>query len=110
MGSAAFETYILLVRGFGRCELPSHSMMRFYHEHRHRCRHSRRNSNSLDYDDNRELINEVLNNENIMNDIKENIYMDETLTKLEKLDKYDYNVPEYTELYNDIISVGEYKL
>ena len=62
----------------------------------------------FDYNNNRELINVVLNNKNIMNNIKENIYMDSVLEKLEQLEKYNHNNPKYTKLYNEIISVGEY--
>ena len=64
---------------------------------------------SVDYNDNRVLINEIENNKNIINHIKENIYIDESLEKLETLDNLDKNSNDYKELYENIISVEEYK-
>ena len=66
----------------------------------------KRRVNSLDYDDNRELMNEVLNNGKIINSIKENIYLDESLAKLENLDNLKEG--EYDKDYQDIISVKEF--
>ena len=64
---------------------------------------------SIDYNDNRILINEIENNKNIIKHIKENIYIDESLEKLETLDNLDKNSNDYKELYENIISVEEYK-
>jgi len=69
----------------------------------------KRTIKSIDYNDNRELINEIQNNKNIMNHIKEHIYIDESLEKLEKLNTLDKNSNDYKALYENIISVEEYK-
>jgi len=69
----------------------------------------KRSIESIDYNDNRLLINEIQNNKNIMNHIKEHIYIDESLEKLEKLDMFDTNSQDYKQLYENIISVEEYK-
>lgn len=66
----------------------------------------KRNVNSFDYEDNRDLMNEVLTNPKIMNSIKENIYIDESLLKLESLNTI--REEEYDNVYQDIISVKEY--
>lgn len=52
----------------------------------------------------------IISNEDIINVLKEDIYTkDSIVEKLEKLDKIkDRKSKEYIELYNDIISVGEY--
>ena len=65
---------------------------------------------TFDYERNKNLINEVLDNKCIMDKIKENIYIDTALQKLDDINKYEYNDPKYKELYNDIISVGEYNI
>ena len=61
---------------------------------------------SFDYEDNRDLMNEVLTNPKIMDSIKENIYIDESLLKLESLNTI--REEEYDKVYQDIISVKEY--
>ncbi len=52
----------------------------------------------------------IISNEDVINVLKEDIYTkDSIVEKLEKLDKIkDRKSKEYIELYNDIISVGEY--
>ena len=54
----------------------------------------------------------IISNESIVNVLKEDIYTkDSIVEKLEKLDKIkDRKSKEYIELYNDIISVGEYDI
>jgi hypothetical protein len=43
--------------------------------------------------------------------MKEDIYSDNTvLDKMEKLRTMDKNSPEYNQLYQDIISVGEFNI
>ena len=67
------------------------------------------NPKSVSYDLNREIINEVINNKKIMNEIKKDIYMTDTvLEKLEKLTNLDNKSNEYKEIYNDVIQVAEY--
>ena len=56
-----------------------------------------------------EFIHELLDNKNIMDNIKKDLYMENNiLEKLQSLDDYDSKSQEYTDLYNNIISVGEY--
>ena len=65
---------------------------------------------SVSYDLNREIINEVINNKKIMNEIKKDIYITDTvLEKLEKLTNLDNKSNEYKEIYDDVIQVAEYK-
>jgi hypothetical protein len=54
----------------------------------------------------------IISNEDVINVLKEDIYTkDSIVEKLEKLDKIkDRKSKEYIELYNDIISVGEYDI
>ena len=66
----------------------------------------KRKVNSFDYEDNRNLMNEVLTNPKIMNSIKENIYIDDSLSKLESLN--NLKEEEYDKVYQEIISVKEY--
>ena len=68
------------------------------------------NPKSVSYDLNREIINEVINNKKIINEIKKDIYMTDTvLEKLEKLTNLDNKSNEYKEIYDDVIQVAEYK-
>ena len=62
------------------------------------------------YTENRELLKEFKNNEKIFNEIFNGIYLDDSLIKLLTLDKLDKNSDRYKNLYNDIISVGEYEI
>jgi acyl-CoA dehydrogenase len=65
---------------------------------------------SFNYENNRILINEIQNNKNIMKEIKNNITMCDYLRDLSKLDKTDNRTELYQELYNKVISVGEYEI
>ena len=56
---------------------------------------------------------ELKNNNNILNNIKEDIHLDNVLLNLQKLSKLKDNnlsVNEYNTIYKDIIDVGEYKI
>ena len=64
---------------------------------------------SINYNHNHLLIDEIETNKNIMNHIKEHIYIDNSLEKLELLDMFDTNSKDYKEIYENIISVEEYK-
>ena len=71
--------------------------------------HMKKKVKSVNYDDNREVINEVINNKEIMNEIKKDIYTKDTvLEKLERLTNLDNKSDEYKEIYNDVIQVAEY--
>ena len=67
----------------------------------------KRKNNSFNYDSNRELLNEIESNSKIMNEIEDNIFIDDSLKKLKSLDNLDGE--EYERVYQDIISVEEYK-
>ena len=71
--------------------------------------HMKNKVKSVNYDDNREIINEVINNREIMNEIKKDIYTKDTvLERLERLTNLDNKSDEYKEIYNDVIQVAEY--
>ena len=68
------------------------------------------------YDEKRELVEEVINNPDILNNLKENIIVKNTvLDDLEKLTKIKGNnvhcekTKPYERLYQKVISVGEYE-
>lgn len=68
-----------------------------------------RYSRGESYKTRRMLLEEIRNNEKIMSDIKNGIYIDKMLTSLGKLDELDINSEEYQKLYQQVISVGEYR-
>jgi len=57
------------------------------------------------------IMNELLNNEKLLNTIKEDVQIKNTpLEDLDKLDSLIKNSEEYNNLYSKIISVGEYEM
>jgi len=68
----------------------------------------KRPQNSIDYNENRLLMTELLENKNIMNHIKESIFLDGAALDLERLDTLDSNSNEYNTLLSKCVSVGEY--
>jgi hypothetical protein len=65
---------------------------------------------ALTYDDEREMFHEVMNNENIMNEIRKNIVTDGTILEdLHNVNLLDKNSEEYYQLRDKVINVGEYK-
>jgi acyl-CoA dehydrogenase len=62
------------------------------------------------YSSNKLILKEIESNPKIIEKIKENIYIDPTLKKMDILDKLDKNGDPYNSLYNKIISVGMYKI
>ena len=63
------------------------------------------------YNENKFLIIEVNNNKKILDELENNIYLDNSISDLIKLDTiFDRNSVEYKNLYDKIISVGEYKI
>ena len=65
--------------------------------------------NSFSYQNNRDLILELKQNPKIIDSIKEDVYIDEVLNNLEKLNRLNPQSSEYENIYQDVISVGEYK-
>lgn len=60
------------------------------------------------YEREREIFNEIMNNENIINEIKKNIHVENNiLHDLEKVNTLDKTSEEYKKLKNKIINVGE---
>jgi len=62
--------------------------------------------------ENKNKLYSLLNSDiNLYNIMKEDIYSDNTvLEKMEKLRTMDKNSPEYNQLYQDVISVGEFNI
>ena len=67
----------------------------------------KRNIRFNDFNINRKLIEEVLNNPKIMDSIKENCYIDKSMEKLLSLDSLENE--EYKKIYNEVIQVGEFE-
>jgi hypothetical protein len=66
---------------------------------------------SPNFEEKEEIMDELLNNKKLIEAIKEDVSILETpLENLEKLDKLDPSSDEYKNLYDDVISVGEYKI
>tara|TARA_B100000424_G_scaffold271745_1_gene276519 strand:- start:9399 stop:11315 length:1917 start_codon:yes stop_codon:yes gene_type:complete len=73
-------------------------------------KHMKRTPIALTYDDEREMFDEVMNNENIMNEIRKNIVTDGTILEdLHNVNLLDKNSEEYYQLRDKVINVGEYK-
>lgn len=74
--------------------------------------HMKKKPISRDYDNENKIFNEIMNNNNIMDEIKKNIYYDNTIIK----DMEDINMIEdknnaiYQKLKDDIINVDEYNI
>ena len=57
------------------------------------------------------IIKEIIKNKKIINKIKTNIFIENNiLEKLENLNSLDKQSKAYSELYNDVIQVGEYTI
>ncbi len=69
---------------------------------------SKSNITSYNYNNDREIIQEINTNNNIIDHIANDIYINDNniLGQLKKLDTLKGR--EYTELYNKVIQVGEY--
>jgi acyl-CoA dehydrogenase len=70
--------------------------------------------NSINYsnlENKNKFYSKIINDTNLYNKLKEDIYYDNTvLEKMEKLRTIDNKNPEYNKLYQDIISVGEFNI
>jgi len=56
------------------------------------------------------ILDEIEENPEILNKIRENLHIDSTLKNIEILDSLDKSSDDYKNLYDKIISVGEYKI
>jgi acyl-CoA dehydrogenase len=71
--------------------------------------HLKKSSKSQLYSNERDIFNEIMKNPAIINNIKKNIYVHGILKDMEDCIKLNKDSPEYLELKNRIINVGEYK-
>jgi len=71
--------------------------------------HMKRKVKSINYENNRDIMKEFIDNKNIINEIKKDLYLNNTvLEKLENLTHMDKNTDEYNRIYNEVIQVGEF--
>ena len=57
------------------------------------------------------VIDEILNNSYIIDHIKQDLYLDDTIfNNYEKLNNLSKDTEEYKIIYDDIISVGEFPI
>lgn len=68
------------------------------------------NTKNISYSTKSEIIKEIISNQKIIENIKQNIYLDGPLKDLSDLNKLKRHSPEYNKLYNKVIQVGEYSL
>ena len=59
---------------------------------------------------NENLIKELKSNDKIMKDLMQNMYLDEAIQNMLELDKMHSKSQNYADLYQKIISVGEYTI
>ena len=72
---------------------------------RYLLKNMKENISSDKYENNRKLLHEIVTNKNIINEIKKNIYLDDALLNLDKLNSLSGE--DYNKVYNKIISVEE---
>ena len=69
------------------------------------------NSNKKEkYSLNEQIVNEVKTNPMILENLKENIYVDQGLKKLISINSMEKGTEKYKEMYDDLIQVGQYKI
>tara|TARA_Y100000389_G_scaffold113024_1_gene110174 strand:+ start:10393 stop:12384 length:1992 start_codon:yes stop_codon:yes gene_type:complete len=73
--------------------------------------HLKKNPYTINFSQERQIFNEIINNENILKEIKKNIHIkDNILSDLEEINNLsDKNSIRYKFLYNQIINVDEFK-
>ena len=71
--------------------------------------HLQKSKKPIDFKEEHILFNEILNNENILTEIKKNIHLKGILNDFDKISKLHEDSNEYQNLKNKIINVGEYK-
>ena len=71
--------------------------------------HLQKSKKSIDFKEEHIVFNEILNNENILTEIKKNIHLKGILNDFDKISKLHEDSNEYQNLKNKIINVGEYK-
>lgn len=71
--------------------------------------HMKRKCKTLSYEEERSLFNEVMDNENIVNEIKKNIHFKNILQDFEEIDNYEKDTLNYNTLKEHIINVDTYE-
>ena len=72
--------------------------------------HLKANVPSISFDDERKIFSEIINNDNILNEIKKNIVLDNNiLDDLSKANNLPKESNEYKILRDKIINVGEFE-
>lgn len=71
--------------------------------------HLLKNKKPINYNEERNIFKEIINNENILSEIKKNIYLKGILNDFDKISKLDKDSKEYKNLKNKIINVGEFQ-
>ena len=71
--------------------------------------HLLKNKKPINYNKERNIFKEIINNENILIEIKKNIYLKGILNDFDKISKLDESSKEYNILKNKIINVGEFQ-
>ena len=67
--------------------------------------------NSLDYQDNRNIMEEISKNSKILDKIGENVWKETPFfNKIHQLENLDIDSLEYQNVYNQLVSVGEYPI
>ena len=72
--------------------------------------HLKRDVKQISYEDERAIFKEIMNNKDIMNNIKEHVHISGVLKDMEMIHQYDSSSEEYMNLKNKIINVGEYNV
>ena len=63
----------------------------------------------ISYQEEREIFREIMENPNIVNEIKKNIYLKGIMKDFEEIETLDKNTAKYSILKNRIINVDEYE-
>ena len=75
---------------------------------RHLLKHMKKNVDNFTYESKRNLYNEVINNPNIIKEVKKNIYLKDVLRDFDKISTINSSSNEYKKLQNRIINVDEF--
>ena len=68
----------------------------------------KKNVDNFTYESKRNLYNEVINNPNIIKEVKKNIYLKDVLRDFDKISTINSSSNEYKKLQNRIINVDEF--
>lgn len=71
--------------------------------------HMKRAYTPISYQEEREMFREIMENPNIVNEIKKNVYLKGIMKDFEEIETLDKNTAKYSILKNRIINVDEYE-